>query len=281
MSVQQQNRINHLRVVTDVVQPADLTARQRDSLDRADRTRDLFALAATAEAKERHRLHEQIVVDHMGVARSLAGRYRGKGIDTEDLVQVANVGLIKAVAGCDPERGGEFMKYAVTTILGELKRHFRDRGWAIRPTRQIQELHASVRAARNDLVQTLGREPNQHELATATGADVGAIREAEQAGQLLQIASLEKLIGGDAVFTDIPDESTDLEQVDNHLLLQQAVTCLTDRERAIIRMRFVEECTQAEIGEQLGLSQMHISRLIRDILLKLRHSISGGQQLAG
>lgn len=219
-------------------------------------------------------LHDQVVTENIGVARSLAGRYRGKGVEQDDLEQIACLGLIKAVAGCDPDLCESFLQYAVPTILGELKRHFRDKGWAIRPTRRIQELHAAVTAARSELTQMLGREPVEAELVALTGADEASIREAMMAGKLVQADSLDAITEAGAPFPQSSTESVDqYDQIENALTLSPAVATLTDRDRQILRMRFLEGLTQSEIGAALSLSQMHVSRLLRDILAKLRSEL--------
>ena len=253
----------------------DLSARQQAQTARSLRTTELLREAmAQTDAKRRQEIHDRIVVDHLGVARSLAARYRGKGIESDDLVQVANLGLVKAVAGCDPDRCEEFLQYAVPTIVGELKRHFRDRGWAVRPTRRIQELHAAVGTARSDLIQTLGREPSEDEVALRVGTDTASVREASSAGQYLRIASLDALTASGVGREDVGGRTEDgPDRIENSLIIRPAVAALSERERRLVVLRFVEGRTQAEIGKDLGLSQMHISRLLRDVLKKLRETL--------
>lgn len=242
---------------------------------RAERTLELLReAAATTDENRRKQIHDEVVLDHIAIARSLAGRYRGRGIDSEDLTQVAYLGLVKAVAGCNPDRCEEFLQYAVPTIIGEVKRYFRDRGWAVRPTRRIQELHAAVGTAQSELIQALGREPTEDEVATLVGSDRGAVREAYQAGQYLRVASLDALAANGVAFDQTCSTSIDRQDwIEDCVMIRPLVANLTERERQLVGLRYVDGLTQAEIGEQLGLSQMHISRLLRDVLGKLRSAL--------
>lgn len=254
---------------------AQTRRRTEEGTARAARTLELLREAAeTTDLLHRKEIHEQVILDHVGIARSLAGRYRGRGIDMDDLTQVAYLGLVKAVAGCNPERCDEFLQYAVPTIVGEIKRHFRDRGWAVRPTRRIQELHAAVGAAQAELIQTLGREPSEAEVAALVGSDAASIREAAQAGQYLRIASLDALADSGVTFDRGCSTSAERQDwIEDCVMIRPLVARLSERERQLVGLRFVDGRTQAEIGEELGLSQMHISRLLRDVLAKLRGAL--------
>ena len=248
----------------------------------AERTMDLLREAKNcADSRQVKRIHDQIVLEHISIARSLARRYFNRGVELDDLNQIASMGLVKAVAGCDPDRCEVFLQYAVPTIMGELKRHFRDKSWTVRPTRRIQELHAAVTAARTDLTHALGREPSELELATATGSDEASVREAIEASRYLRAESLDAALDAGTPMSNAT--SSDLEQqvqVETALALNPAVSGLSDRERVILQRRFFDGYTQSEIGLELGLSQMHVSRLLRDILAKLRAELEGAELVA-
>jgi len=285
-----QNTSEDFVAAVDTVVPADITARatirsaahgrqsrprQRAFSDQAARTHRLLQEAkASADPAHVRAIHDQVVTENIGVARSLAGRYRNRGVEQDDLEQIACLGLIKAVAGCDPDLCESFLQYAVPTILGELKRHFRDKGWAIRPTRRIQELHAAVTTARAELTHILGREPVEAEIAALIGSDEASVREAMMASRLVQADSLDAIAEAGTSFPQaVPDAGDQYDQIENALTLSPAVATLTDRDRQILRMRFLDGLTQSEIGAQLSLSQMHVSRLLRDILAKLRSEL--------
>jgi RNA polymerase sigma-B factor len=221
------------------------------------------------------RLRNQLVEEHLGLAHQLARRFTNRGEPYEDLVQVASIGLVKSVERFDTERGVEFSTFATRTIIGELKRHFRDKGWAIRAPRRIQELYLALGPAMESLTQQLGRPPTVPEIAEMVGASEESVLEALEAGQRYRATSI-----------DVPDRqdgtlSSRLGQVDpgcsatdDRLLLALSLADLPERERTIIELRFVEGLTQSEIAAQVGLSQMHVSRLLAASLAQLRQVFS-------
>ena len=219
---------------------------------------------------------EQLVLRLMPLARQLAGRYRHGGESQEDLVQVACVGLLKAVDRYDPERGGGFTRYAVPTILGELKRHFRDKGWSVHVPRATQELVLKVSEAMGTLPSKLGRSPRPRDVAEAVGAPVEDVLEAMEAATAYEAASLDAPRPGsddDADWTygdSLAVEEHGYELVEIGETLRGTLSALPERERLILKLRFERDMTQAEIAEQVGVSQMQVSRIIRQSLSRLR-----------
>jgi len=223
-------------------------------------------------------LHDEVVRINMPLARMLANRYAGRGIATEDLRQVAYLGLVKAVRGYDPTRGREFLGYAIPTIRGEIRRYFRDAGWSVRPPRRIQELQARLWAADAKLTQSLHRSPTATELAAELAVSVEDVVESLSAdgcfapssldapGVSSETGSLAERLGG-------PD--AEFERSEALLMLARAVRSLGERDRTIVRLRFFEGWTQQQIGDEVGVTQMQISRLITRILGDLRESITG------
>ena len=217
---------------------------------------------------------EQLVLNFMPLARQLASRYRHSGEPFEDLVQVACVGLLKAVDRYDPERGSGFTRYAVPTMLGELKRHFRDKGWALRVPRGTQELALKVSEALGALPAKLGRSPRPRDVAEALGVPVEDVLEAMEAATAYETASLNAPRGSadDDEWTHadaLGDEEHGYELVELEQTLRGTLDALPPRERLILRLRFERDMTQAEIAKEVGLSQMHVSRLLRRSLDRL------------
>jgi RNA polymerase sigma-B factor len=218
---------------------------------------------------------EQLVVRLLPLARQLATRYRNAGESQEDLVQVACVGLLKAVDRYDPQRGGGFTRYAVPTMLGELKRHFRDKGWSVHVPRATQELVLKVNEALGVLPAKLGRSPRPRDIADAIGAPVEDVLEAMEAATAYEATSLDAPRPGrdeddDWSYADsLADEEAGYELVEIGETLRGTLTALPERERLILRLRFEQDMTQAEIAERVGVSQMHVSRLLRRSLARL------------
>jgi RNA polymerase sigma-B factor len=217
---------------------------------------------------------DALVLRFLPLARQLASRYRGTGESHEDLVQIACVGLLKAVERFEPGRGHAFPKYAVPTILGELRRHFRDRGWAVHVPRSTQELVLKVSDALGTLPARLGRSPTPRDVARYVGAPVEEVLAAMEAATAYEATSLdapragdadEGPTWGDAVWCEEPGyERVELEEA-----LRGSLAVLSERERLILHLRFDEDMTQNEIAERIGVSQMHVSRLLRRSLDRL------------
>lgn len=217
---------------------------------------------------------EQLITSNLGLANQLARRFLHRGEPLEDLVQVASVALVKSVDRFDPERGVDFAAFATRTIIGELKRHFRDKGWAVRASRRVQELYLELGHASASLAQEHGRNPTVAELAEATGANEEAVIEAIEAGQGYRAASIDASEREDdplAARLGVADGNYD--SVEDRALLGPALASLPPREQTILRMRFVDGRTQSEIAAAIGVSQMHVSRLLSASLQKLREGI--------
>jgi RNA polymerase sigma-B factor len=218
---------------------------------------------------------EELVLRFMSLAGQLASRYRHAGESQEDLVQVACVGLLKAVDRYDPARGGGFTRYAVPTMLGELKRHFRDKGWSVHVPRATQELVLKVTDALGALPARLGHSPRPRDLAAAVGASVEDVLEAMEAATAYEAASLDAPRGagaddGDWTFADsLGADEHGYELVEIGETLRGTLEALPTRERAILKLRFEDDLTQAEIAKRVGVSQMHVSRLLRRSLDRL------------
>jgi RNA polymerase sigma-B factor len=256
-------------------------ARRPTDLVRAQQTRSyLLHASATTNPIARARILEQVVLVNLSVADNLAFRYIGRGIPSQDLVQVARLGLVKTVHGFDPDAGFDFLSYAVPTITGELKRHFRDRGWTVRPPRGIQELQPRIRAADSVLTQTLGRTPTPAEVAEYLAVDEASVVEALLADGCFTPTSLDSArvrgapsssTWGDALGRDDPA----LASVEARLTLAPIFRSLCDRDRLVLRLRFVDGLTQSEIGGSIGVTQMQVSRILSRIMRLARDELAG------
>lgn len=241
-----------------------------------ERAESLLAQAqGCADTERAETLRREAVVLTLDLADSVAVRYRGRGIDADDLVQVGRMALVKAARGYRVGCGNSFAAYAVPTISGEIKRHFRDCGWAVRPPRRLQELRAQLAAEEDLLRHRLQREPSTGELARALGLEPGDVQEAQACSAAYRAVSLDAPVIGGRDPIDVAEREGDhVEALARRDALAQAIASLSERERRIIRLRFVEERTQSEIGLALGVSQMQVSRLLTAILARLRHDLS-------
>lgn len=213
-------------------------------------------------------LRTELVEAYMDLARNLARKFDRRGDQLEDLVQVATIGLIKSIDRFEPDKGN-FYGFAIPTIMGELRRHFRDTGWAVRVPRQLKELHVTVAAGRMELTQQLGRAPKPSELADHLGLTREQVYETLMAGASKEGTSLDARLAepnGDR----FGYEDDELNQVDNRRALQPLLAELTEREQKIILLRFVRGMSQADIARRVGVSQMQVSRLLAKILERLR-----------
>jgi RNA polymerase sigma-B factor len=242
-------------------------------LDRARRQRDDQRLMRQVQHGDDH-AREHLIERYMPLARSLALRYRRASEPLDDLIQVACVGLVKAVDRWDPERGLAFSSYAVPTILGELRRYFRDSTWDVRPGRDLQELCLAVEEAREALWGVLGRQPTVTDLAQRLQRQPEDIVEALQATEGRSLRSLDAPVhdeeqdgasAGDLIGTD----DTEYERVEAGVTLERLTGILDERAREILRLRFQDDLLQSEIAARVGCSQMHVSRIIRSSLEKL------------
>lgn len=218
-------------------------------------------------------LRNEIVAAYQGLAYSLAGRFVQRGEELDDLNQVALIGLMKAIDRFDPARGAELTTFATATILGELKRHLRDRGWSVRLPRRIHDLHLRAQQAIDELTQELGRSPTMIEVARRVGESLEDVLEALDAGGLRHNASLEATgASGDEVplTKRLGVGDNQLADVDHRLELDPLLARLPNRERQILQLRFVTGYSQSEIATRVGISQMQVSRLLSRCLGQLR-----------
>lgn len=226
-------------------------------------------------ARRGARLHEVIELN-VPVARSIARQFRGRGENLEDLEQVAYLGLTKAVNGFDPKRGKDFLSYAVPTINGELKRHFRDVAWVVRPPRRIQELQAEISPAIQALIQEHGRQPRPHEIARHLDCDEGDVVEALACGGCFTPSSLDdRGPGGDgySVAERLQTSEGGYSRVEAVQMLAGACQGLKPRDRRILYLRFFKDRTQEQIAGELGVTQMQVSRLLSRIMRDLRREL--------
>lgn len=243
-----------------------------------DETRRLLDEAKSASVYEQERLHGEAVLLNLPLAEALARRYAGRGEPLEDLTQVACVALTEAVHRFDPDRGHDFAAFAVPTITGAIKRHFRDHAWAIRPPRRVQEMRPRVWLVAEELTQHLGRAPRPSEIAAALHAEVADVIEAISVDDAYSPDSLDLQFtdedGGTGPMPGPAELDDNFERAEVLLDLGPACMHLTRREQRIIYLRFYRELKQREIAEELGVSQMQVSRLLTAILAKLRARLS-------
>lgn len=247
----------------------------RTASARPDEVEQLLDLLGTATPTERDGIVDAVVRSTLPLADSIASRYTGRGIDAEDLVQVARTALVAAVHRYRPGMGRGFAAFAVPTIRGEIKRHFRDAGWAVRPPRGLQELRAEVARAEEDLRHRIGREATVAEVAAEVGRTPDEVREARGCVSAFSPGSLDApsasgIAAGDLLVA-AGDDASDVEL---RAAIHAEIGRLTGRERLILQLRFVEERTQSEIGEVVGVSQMQVSRVLTSILRRLREQLS-------
>lgn len=247
--------------------PTRITSRQE--------TASLIEAAASSSGLEREMLEEEVVRRHLGLARQLAGRYVGRGVDREDLIQVANFALVKAIRGFHHDRG-EFVPFATVTILGEIKKYFRDHGWGVRPPRRIQQLQADITKVSERRMQTEAKMPDMGDIAAELDADVSDVSEAMAARGCFSPSSLDQPVGesrqplGETIRWD----ETQFDFVDEWVTIEPLFRELADDERELLRLRFVEDKTQQEIADIVGVSQMQVSRRLAKVLAQLRSKAS-------
>jgi RNA polymerase sigma-B factor len=260
--------------------------------ERWDRNRARAAFARFAELRanrdldngpdhsgisEYDRLRNELVVAHLNLVRYLAVKFANRGEALDDLIQVGTVGLLKAIDRFDLERGVEFTTYATPTIVGEIKRYFRDKGWAVKVPRRLQELNLAVNRANEKLTVKLGHSPTVAELAQHLGASEEDILEAQELGQAYNLLSLDTELNGEGdkksqTLADyVGQNDAGLELLEDRANLERAFQVLTGRERVILYLRFYESVSQTEIAKRLNVSQMHVSRLQQKALEKLKN----------
>ena len=239
-----------------------------------ERTRELFRrykLEGDEDARE------QLILNHLNLVRFLAAKFKNKGEPLDDLIQVGTVGLIKAIDRFDISRDLEFTTYATPTILGKIKRHFRDKGWSVRVPRRLQELSAKVNKTTDELTKDLQRSPSVAEIAEHRDVSVDEVLEAMESSSAYSSVPLEAGSGDDddapAVIDRYASEDAGLGTADDRMVIEDTIRDFSPREQDVIRMRFVEGLTQVEIAERLGVSQVQVSRLLRRTLKKIQEKI--------
>jgi len=219
---------------------------------------------------------EQLVERFLPLARQLARRYQRGGEALDDLIQVASLGLLKAIDRFDPTRTTAFSSFAVPTILGELKRHFRDKGWSVRVPRDLQELAVRLEPTNEALSREIGRVPTSAELADRLGVSVELLLEAREAAGAYRAVSLDRPREddeeGDGIGAGFGVEDAGFSEAEDAATVQHLMRVLSEREREVLRLRFEEDLTQAEIGTRIGVSQMHVSRIIRQAIAQLQRA---------
>lgn len=228
------------------------------------------------------RLHESIIQRTLPLAYHTARRFRGRGQAHDDLVQVASVGLLNAVNRFDPDSGSDFLAFAVPTIMGEVRRHFRDYGWAVKVPRRLKDLNQQLAKARSELSQTIGRAPTASEIAAHLGVDREEIVQATIAGANYSTMSTDAAVGPNGEFLTLREtlgqSDPRLDQIVDVETIRPLIEKLPAREQAVLKMRFFDELTQTQIAERIGYSQMHVSRLLASALKTLRsQALDDGQ----
>lgn len=221
---------------------------------------------------------EKLVMSHLNLVRFIANKFKNRGEPIDDLIQVGYLGLLKAIDRFDPSRGLEFTTFATPTIMGEIKRHFRDKGWSVRVPRRLQELSAKVNQATDTLTSQLQRSPTIAEIADFLDATVDEVLEAMESSSAYSSVSLEAPSGADdddapSVIDRYATEDSDLAFTDDRIIIEEALASFSPRERDVIEMRFLKGMTQIEIAEKLGISQVQVSRLLRRTLKKIQDKI--------
>jgi RNA polymerase sigma-B factor len=258
--------------------PVDCSSSEQRALREAATHRLLSTRARVTDDAHRQQLLEEVVELNLEIARGIARRFRGRGVEAEDLEQVACLGLMKAATSFRLETGVPFIGYAVPTIRGEVKRFFRDCSWTVRVPRRLQDLQGKIAQVLPLLAQELGREPSVDELADRLGVDSDQVREAEAARGCFTVLSLDRPVGrtdGELMLVDViaDDEDPELRRIETIDQLGPLIGELDRRDRRILELCFVENWKQVDIGAELGISQMQVSRLLAKILAALRERL--------
>jgi RNA polymerase sigma-B factor len=248
---------------------------------RSTLTRELLSQLSDPSCSRRE-IEDEIIRLNLAVALQVARRYEGQGIEADDLRQVASLGLVKAVRAYDPDKATDFLSFAVPTIRGEVRRWFRDRGWMVRPPRSVQEIQADINAAHETLVQELGRAARPSELAAHLGVEVDKVIEALSASGFFSVDSLDAIRAGDeSPYDRLAQAEAGYVSAEARVVLGPLVRALTARERRVLELRFFQGASQAEIGEELGVTQTQVSRLLSGIFRRLREQVLDASQGTG
>lgn len=254
----------------------------KPSSRRADDYHDVMVMFAEIAALDPvdpqwTKARDRLVTRCLPLAEHIARRFDGRGEAHEDLVQVARLGLVNAVNRFDVTRGSDFVSFAVPTIMGEVRRYFRDTGWAVKVPRRMKELHLSLSKAIGDLSQRLGRSPTVKELSVALDLDPDEVTQGLAAGNAYQTVSVDTTVGSQSeelpLLETLGDYDAALENVENHEALRPLLAALPERERTVVLYRFFGNLTQTQIADRLGISQMHVSRLLARTLAQMREGL--------
>ncbi len=220
-------------------------------------------------------LRARLVAGYLPVVRHIARRYAGRGEPVDDLEQAGSIGLLNAIDRFDPANGADFLSYAIPTVTGEIRRHFRDKTWSMRVPRRLKDLRSAINGVYGPLFQQLGRAPQHTEIAAYLGIDVEDVLDGLEAHHGYRSASLDDSVPGtDAVLGDvIGDIDAAIDGVEDHQVLRALLDRMPPRERTILLLRFFGEMTQSQIAARVGLSQMHVSRLLSRSLAQLRATL--------
>ena len=224
---------------------------------------------------------EKLVMSHLNLVRFIANKFKNRGEPIDDLVQVGYLGLLKAIDRFDPARGLEFTTFATPTIMGEIKRHFRDKGWSVRVPRRLQELSAKVNQATDTLTSQLQRSPTIAEIAEYLDATVDEVLEAMESSSAYSSPSGMEDDDAPSVIDRYATEDEELAFTDDRIIIEEALASFSPREREVIEMRFLQGMTQIEIAEKLGISQVQVSRLLRRTLKKIQEKIDPDGVMTG
>jgi len=264
-----------------------MTAATETRSRRSDEYRQFAVLfeeiSRTAEDTSAHaRLRRRLIEEHLPLAEHIARRFARRGQPAEDLLQVARIGLINAVDRFDPAREIDFVAFAVPTVMGEVRRYFRDQTWSVRVPRRLKDLQHTLAQATAELTQRTGHAPTPLALAEHLGLDVEDVTEALHASNAYQTASLDRPAhdeaSGAAMADTLGSDDPDLANLENREVVRKLLENLPERERAILVMRFFDNMSQSQIGERVGLSQMHVSRLLARTLRSLRDQLASAEE---
>ncbi|HWS94708.1 MAG TPA: RNA polymerase sigma factor SigF [Mycobacterium sp.] len=251
-------------------------SRPNEYADVPEMFRELATVAPNSMEFQRQR--DKIVERCLPLADHIARRFEGRGEPRDDLVQVARVGLVNAVVRFDVDAGSDFVSFAVPTIMGEVRRHFRDNSWSVKVPRRLKELHLRLGSATADLSQRLGRAPTATELAAELGMERDEVVEGLVAGSSYNTLSIDTGGGSDdddarAIADTLGDVDAGLDRIEDREALRPLLEALPERERMVLVLRFFESMTQTQIAERVGISQMHVSRLLAKSLARLRDQL--------
>jgi RNA polymerase sigma-B factor len=263
------------------------SSRRRERADRARRTDEVLAqldrLDPERDRRRREELLEELIEINICVAHSIAARYRQRGISDEDLEQVACLALVRVARAYDHSSGYDFMSYAVPSVRGEVRRYFRDQGWMVRPPRRVQEMQGRISAGEAELTMRLGRPPTTEELASELDGSPEEVQEAQTANGCFAPTSLDQAVNAtetSSIGEQLGHEEGALDAVEARVVLAPLVRRLSERERLILDMRFFRDCTQQEIADEIGVTQMQVSRLLSSMLGRMRACLEPGQSMS-